>query len=74
MSRMNTPSQHYQQANAVMDNAQREISRLPNGDHSTEVVQAQAARVQMWAQCATVHALLDIADALRAIAGRLPDA
>lgn len=74
MRSMNTPSQHYQQASAVMDNAQREISRLPDGDHPTEVVQAQAARVQMWAQCATVHALLDISESLRKIAERLPDA
>lgn len=74
MSGMTTPSQHYQQANAVMENAEREIRNLPDGKHPVDVTQAHALRVQMWAQCATVHALLDIADSLRTIAAKGNDA
>lgn len=72
MSGMTNPSQPRNIRNALnaLKASEDEWLNLGQGQHSSDLVAAHAARVQCLTQAATFHVLLDIADSLRAIASQ----
>lgn len=63
---MSTVPSYRRLAEAILDQAAAELNQLPQGQVRTDVMMAHAAKAQALAQVATVQALLEIGDVLRA--------
>lgn len=54
-----------QKSQRALDAAEREIRAVPVGEVATSVLQAHAAKAQVFTTAAIAHALLEIGDILR---------